>query len=69
MYVMKRRRKKIKQKGGFFMLPFLYQMKAMNKVTGRGIRRPYISKRNRLMLGKGKKQKGGFLLHMDEIWG
>ena len=39
------------------MLPFLYQMKAMNKITGKGIKRPYISKRNRLMLGKGKKYK------------
>ena len=61
MYFKRRRRKiKRKQKGGFFMLPFLYQMKAMNKVVGKGIERPYINKRNRLMLGKGKKQKGGF---------
>ena len=30
------------------------------KIRGRGIQRPYISKRNRLMLGKGK-QKGGFI--------
>ena len=47
-------------------------MRAMNKnpkKIGRGIQRPYVNKRNRLMLGKGKKQKGGFLLHMDEIWG
>ena len=36
-------------------------MKAMNKIVGKGIERPYINKRNRLMLGKGKKkQKGGF---------
>ena len=31
------------------------------KIKGRGIKRPYISKRNRLMLGKGKKQRGGFI--------
>ena len=30
-------------------------------IKGRGIKRPYISKRNRLMLGKGKKQRGGFI--------
>ena len=30
------------------------------KIRGRGIQRPYISKRNRLMIGKGK-QKGGFI--------
>ena len=42
------------------MLPFMYQMKAMNKVVGKGIQRPYINKRNRLMLSKGKKPKGGF---------
>ena len=71
MNVIKRRRKK-KKKGGFFRAPFLYQMRAMNKnpkKIGRRIQRPYVNKRNRLMLGKGKKQKGGFLLHMDEIWG
>ena len=29
-----------------------------------------MSKRNRLMLGKGKKQKGGFFASLiDEIWG
>ena len=56
----RRRRTRRKQKGGFFMLPFMYQMKAMNKVVGKGIQRPYINKRNRLMLGKGKKPKGGF---------
>ena len=61
MYLKKRRRNiKRKQKGGFSMLPFLYQMKAMNKVVRKGIERPYKNKRNRLMLGKGKKQKGGF---------
>ena len=49
------------------MLLFLYQMKAMNKLTGKGIKRPYISKRNRLMLGRGKKQKGGFF-GWKEIW-
>ena len=65
MYIMRRKRKK--QKGGFFMLLFLYQMKAMNKLTGKGIKRPYISKRNRLMLGRGKKQKGGFF-GWKEIW-
>ena len=31
------------------------------KIKGRGIKRPYISKRNRLMLGKGNKQRGGFI--------
>ena len=70
MYFKKRRRRKIKrkQKGGFFMLPFIHQMKAMNKVVGKGIERPYINKRNRLMLGKGKKkQKGGFF-GWKEIW-
>ena len=35
-------------------------------IYGRGITRPYVNKRNRLMLGSGKrkrigKQKGGFL--------
>ena len=30
------------------------------KIKGSGITRPYINKRNRLMLGKGK-QKGGFI--------
>ena len=29
-------------------------------IFGKGISRPYINKRNRLMLGKGK-QKGGFI--------
>ena len=28
-------------------------------IYGRGIKRPYVNKRNRLMLGSGKKQKGG----------
>ena len=55
MYKVRKKRKK--QRGVFFMLPFLYQMKAMNKITGKGIKRPYIGKRNRLMLGKGKKYK------------
>ena len=59
MYFKRRRRKiKRKQKGGFFMLPFMYGIKAMNKIRGKGIQRPYINKRNRLMLGKGKKTKG-----------
>ena len=72
MNVIKRRRRRKKQKGRCFLAPFLYQMRAMNKnpkKIGRGIQRPYVNKRNRLMLGKGKKQKGGFSLHMDEIWG
>ena len=30
-------------------------------IYGRGIERPYVNKRNRLMLGSGKKQKGGAL--------
>ena len=30
------------------------------RIKVRGIKRPYVSKRNRLMLGKGK-QKGGFI--------
>ena len=34
--------------------------KRTRKITGKGIVRPYVSKRNRLMLGKGK-QKGGFI--------
>ena len=34
--------------------------KRRRKIKGRGIQRPYINKRNRLMLGKGK-QKGGFI--------
>ena len=36
--------------------------KRRKKIKGRGIQRPYVSKRNRLMLGKGKKQRGGFFL-------
>ena len=44
--------------------------KKRNNIIGRGIQRPYVSKRNRLMLGKGKKQKGCFFaLLIDEIWG
>ena len=35
--------------------------KRRKKIKGRGIQRPYVSKRNRLMLGKGKKQRGGFI--------
>ena len=34
--------------------------KRKKKISGRGIQRPYINKRSRLMLGKGK-QKGGFI--------
>ena len=36
------------------------RIKRRKKIRGRGIQRPYISKRNRLMLGKGK-QRGGFI--------
>ena len=35
--------------------------KRRKKIKGRGSQRPYVSKRNRLMLGKGKKQRGGFI--------
>ena len=41
----------------------MYLMKrrrSRRKIRGKGIKRPYISKRNCLMLGKGK-QKGGFI--------
>ena len=37
------------------------RVKRRRKIKVRGIQRPYASKRNRLMLGKGKKQKGGFI--------
>ena len=37
------------------------RIKRRKKITGKGIKRPYVIKRNRLMLGKGKKQKGGFI--------
>ena len=37
------------------------RVKRRRKIKGRGIQRPYVNKRNRLMLGKGKKQKGGFI--------
>ena len=37
------------------------RIKRRKKIKGRGIQRPYISKRKRLMLGRGKKQKGGFI--------
>ena len=33
------------------------RIKRRKKITGKGIKRPYINKRNRLMLGKG--QRGG----------
>ena len=36
------------------------KIKRRKKISGRGIQRPYVNKRNRLMLGKGK-QKGGFI--------
>ena len=71
---MRRKKRRSKQKGGFFLAPFIYQNRAMtkhlkkNNIIGRGIQRPYVSKRNRLMLGKGKKQKGGFFASLiDEI--
>ena len=77
MYVRRRRRRRSKQKGGFFLAPFIYQNRAMTKhlkknniINGKGIQRPYVNKRNRLILGKGKKQKGGFFASLiDEIWG
>ena len=51
---MRRRRRRVKRR----------------KIKGKGITRPYVSKRNRLMLGNGKKQKGGFFASLiDEIWG
>ena len=56
---MKKRRKKIKQKGGFFILAYLYAAKKFDKITGRGVRRNY--RKNR------KKQKGGFF-GWKEIW-
>ena len=37
------------------------RIKRRRKIRGRGIQRPYVSKRNRLMLGKGKTQRGGFI--------
>ena len=39
----------------------LRKRRIKRKIKGKGIKRPYISKRNRLMLGKGKKQRGGFI--------
>ena len=33
-------------------------LKRKKKIRGRGIKRPYVSKRNRLMLGKGQRGKG-----------
>ena len=36
------------------------RVKRRKKIRGRGIQRPDVNKRNRLMLGKGK-QKGGFI--------
>ena len=38
------------------------RVKRRRKIRGRGIERPYVNKRNRLMLGKGKKQRGGFIV-------
>ena len=42
-----------------------YPLIKIRKLLGRGVNRPYVNKRNRLMLGsgsssKGTKQKGGF---------
>ena len=34
------------------------RIKRRKKITGKGIKRPYISKRNRLMLGKGQRGRG-----------
>ena len=36
------------------------RVRRKRKLRGKGIQRPYVNKRNRLMLGKGK-QKGGFI--------
>ena len=36
------------------------KIKRRKKIRGKGIQRPYVNKRNRLMLGKGK-QKGRFI--------
>ena len=36
------------------------RVKRRRKIKGKGIQRPHLSKRNRLMLGKGK-QRGGFI--------
>ena len=36
------------------------RVKRRRKIKGKGIQRPYVNKRNRLMLGKGK-QTGGFI--------
>ena len=36
------------------------RIKRRKKIRGRGVQRPYVNKRNRLMLEKGK-QKGGFI--------
>ena len=48
-----------KQEGGFFLAPFIYQNRAMTKHL----------KKNRI-IGKGKKQTGGFFAQLiDEIWG
>ena len=34
------------------------RIKRKKKIRGKGIKRPYINKRNRLMLGKGQKGRG-----------
>ena len=34
------------------------RIKRRKKITGGGIKRPYINKRNRLMLGKGQRGRG-----------
>ena len=40
------------------------RVKRRRKVKGRGIQRPYVNKRNRLMLGKGKNKKVVLLLQL-----
>ena len=34
------------------------RIKRKKRIRGKGIKRPYINKRNRLMLGKGQKGRG-----------
>ena len=56
MYVKRRRRRRRRQKT---------QPPRPKQLLGKGINRPYVDKRNRLMLGSGSskktlKQKGGF---------
>ena len=56
MYLIRNRRKKIKQKGGL-MMPYMY-IKTIKKMMGKGIKKKRY---------KRKKQKGRFLLQMDKI--